>query len=40
MANAALRVVGRLDLAEAERAEYGFLTAAGAAAPASSSRAP
>ena len=29
VANAALRVVGRLDLAEAERAEYGFLTAAG-----------
>jgi hypothetical protein len=28
VANAALRVVGRLDLAEAERAEYGFLTAA------------
>ena len=27
--NAALRVVGRLDPAEAERAEYGFLTAAG-----------
>jgi hypothetical protein len=26
--NAALRVVGRLDPAEAERAEYGFLTAA------------
>ena len=25
MANAALRVVGRLDPAEAERAEYGFL---------------
>lgn len=31
VANAALRVVGRLDLAEAERAEYGFLTAAGRA---------
>ena len=29
VANAALRVVGRLDLAEAERAEYGFLSAAG-----------
>lgn len=29
VANAALRVVGRLDTAEAERAEYGFLTAAG-----------
>lgn len=29
VANAALRVVGRLDPAEAERAEYGFLTAAG-----------
>jgi DNA helicase HerA-like ATPase len=29
VANAALRVVGRLDAAEAERAEYGFLTAAG-----------
>ncbi len=29
VANAALRVVGRLDLAEAERPEYGFLTAAG-----------
>jgi uncharacterized protein len=29
VANAALRVVGRLDMAEAERAEYGFLTAAG-----------
>jgi DNA helicase HerA-like ATPase len=28
VANAALRVVGRLDLAEAERPEYGFLTAA------------
>jgi DNA helicase HerA-like ATPase len=28
VANAALRVVGRLDTAEAERAEYGFLTAA------------
>ena len=28
VANAALRVVGRLDPAEAERAEYGFLTAA------------
>ena len=31
VANAALRVVGRLDPAEAERAEYGFLTAAGRA---------
>jgi DNA helicase HerA-like ATPase len=31
VANAALRVVGRLDLAEAERPEYGFLTAAGRA---------
>ncbi len=31
VANAALRVVGRLDLAEAEKAEYGFLTAAGRA---------
>jgi DNA helicase HerA-like ATPase len=29
VANASLRVVGRLDLAEAERPEYGFLTAAG-----------
>jgi uncharacterized protein len=29
VANAALRVVGRLDMAEAERPEYGFLTAAG-----------
>jgi len=29
VANAALRVVGRLDTAEAERAEYGFLSAAG-----------
>jgi hypothetical protein len=29
VANAALRVVGRLDLAEAERAEYGFLGAVG-----------
>jgi DNA helicase HerA-like ATPase len=29
VANAALRVVGRLDVAEAERPEYGFLTAAG-----------
>ncbi len=29
VANAALRVVGRLDLAEAERPEYGFLTTAG-----------
>jgi DNA helicase HerA-like ATPase len=29
VANAALRVVGRLDTAEAERPEYGFLTAAG-----------
>ena len=29
VANAALRVVGRLDSAEAERPEYGFLTAAG-----------
>jgi DNA helicase HerA-like ATPase len=28
VANAALRVVGRLDLAEAERPEYGFLSAA------------
>ena len=28
VANAALRVVGRLDTAEAERSEYGFLTAA------------
>ena len=26
VANAAMRVVGRLDAAEAERAEYGFLT--------------
>jgi uncharacterized protein len=31
VANAALRVVGRLDLAEAERPEYAFLTAAGRA---------
>jgi DNA helicase HerA-like ATPase len=31
VANAALRVVGRLDLAEAERPEYGFLTSAGRA---------
>jgi DNA helicase HerA-like ATPase len=31
VANAALRVVGRLDLAEAERPEYGFLSAAGRA---------
>jgi DNA helicase HerA-like ATPase len=31
VANAALRVVGRLDLAEAEKAEYGFLTASGRA---------
>ena len=31
MANAALRVVGRLDLAEAERPEYGFLAAHGRA---------
>jgi hypothetical protein len=31
VANASLRVVGRLDLAEAERPEYGFLTAAGRA---------
>jgi DNA helicase HerA-like ATPase len=31
VANAALRVVGRLDPAEAERPEYGFLTAAGRA---------
>jgi uncharacterized protein len=31
VANAALRVVGRLDLAEAERPEYGFLTASGRA---------
>jgi DNA helicase HerA-like ATPase len=31
VANASLRVVGRLDLAEAEKAEYGFLTAAGRA---------
>jgi DNA helicase HerA-like ATPase len=31
VANAALRVVGRLDLAEAERAEYGFLSTAGRA---------
>ena len=29
VANSALRVVGRLDPAEAERAEYGFLTGAG-----------
>jgi uncharacterized protein len=29
VANAALRVVGRLDAAEAERPEYGFLTSAG-----------
>src|SRR5262249_11815930 len=29
VANASLRVVGRLDLAEAERPEYAFLTAAG-----------
>jgi DNA helicase HerA-like ATPase len=29
VANAALRVVGRLDMAEAERPEYGFLSAAG-----------
>jgi len=29
VANASLRVVGRLDLAEAERPEYGFLTAGG-----------
>jgi hypothetical protein len=29
VSNAALRVVGRLDAAEAERPEYGFLTAAG-----------
>jgi hypothetical protein len=29
VANAALRVVGRLDLAEAERPEYGFLSAGG-----------
>jgi DNA helicase HerA-like ATPase len=29
VANAALRVVGRLDLAEAERPDYGFLSAAG-----------
>lgn len=29
VANAALRVVGRLDTAEAERAEYGFLSSAG-----------
>jgi DNA helicase HerA-like ATPase len=29
VANASLRVVGRLDAAEAERPEYGFLTAAG-----------
>ena len=29
VANAALRVVGRLDLAEAEKPEYGFLSAAG-----------
>jgi DNA helicase HerA-like ATPase len=29
VANAALRVVGRLDTAEAERPEYGFLSAAG-----------
>jgi DNA helicase HerA-like ATPase len=29
VSNAALRVVGRLDTAEAERPEYGFLTAAG-----------
>ena len=27
VSNCAIRVVGRLDLAEAERAEYGFLTA-------------
>jgi DNA helicase HerA-like ATPase len=31
VANAALRVVGRLDLAEAERPEYGFLAATGRA---------
>jgi uncharacterized protein len=31
VANASLRVVGRLDMAEAERPEYGFLTAAGRA---------
>jgi DNA helicase HerA-like ATPase len=31
VANAALRVVGRLDTAEAERPEYGFLSAAGRA---------
>jgi DNA helicase HerA-like ATPase len=31
VANAAVRVVGRLDLAEAERPEYGFLSAAGRA---------
>jgi DNA helicase HerA-like ATPase len=31
IANASLRVVGRLDLAEAERPEHGFLTAAGRA---------
>jgi DNA helicase HerA-like ATPase len=31
VANASLRVVGRLDTAEAERAEYGFLGAAGRA---------
>ena len=31
MANAALRVVGRLDLAEAERPEYAFLTSGGRA---------
>jgi uncharacterized protein len=31
VANAALRVVGRLDLAEAEKPEYGFLSAAGRA---------
>jgi hypothetical protein len=31
IANASLRIVGRLDLAEAERSEYGFLSAAGRA---------
>ena len=31
VANAAVRVVGRLDLAEAERPEYGFLAATGRA---------
>ena len=31
VSNAAIRVVGRLDLAEAERSEYGFLGAAGRA---------